>query len=278
MHIPDIDVPRGRVIAVEGLKMHYLDWGSPKMPTVVLLHGLGSNCHTWDHIACGLRRSFHVVAPDQRGHGDTPWTAEGYATRQFVGDLAGFADGLRMDRFSLVGHSMGGMNAIGYAARHPGRVERLVIVDIGPEIPEAVRHRRSQPMPAWFGSVQDVFAYMRSEDPLPADDLLMHRARFAVKQTLSGEWTWKADPALGHPALGFRPLSPDDMWHLLEAVPCPTLIVRGERSNLLAREVAERMQRVIPRCALVEIPDAGHRVPLDNPEGFEAAVREFLES
>ena len=271
------DEPQDLYTQVNGLRLHYLDWGGPGAQTLFLLHGQGSNCHAWDHFARGVRGSFHVLAPDQRGHGDTDWATDGHDSDSYVEDFARFVDGMGARKFVLLGHSMGGVNAMLYAARYPREVERLIVVDIGPEVGQAgVKRIRSQAGPEEFDSVEEVYRLMRAQDPAPPDDMLRYRARFAVKQLPGGKFTWKYDKALRTPGRAARRPDAAEMWEMLAGLGCPTLVVRGESSDLLSRETARRMAAVIPKATLVEVAGAGHRVPLDNAPGFEKAVREFL--
>src|ERR1700730_3750452 len=110
--------PRSDTLDVRGLRFHYVDWGGEGLPVGVFLHGFTGNARTWDHAAHSLRDRFRLLALDQRGHGDTEW-APVYGTRSMVDDLGAFADALALDRFSLVGASMGGINAYCYAGEHP---------------------------------------------------------------------------------------------------------------------------------------------------------------
>ncbi len=274
-----IQAPPAHSISVGGLTFRYLQWGPAGAPSLLLLHGLGSNAHAWDHFASRASARLNVIALDQRGHGDTGWATDGYRPDAFVQDFAGIVEGLGVQRFALVGHSMGGITAIGYAAAQLQNVERLVIVDIGPRIKQAGVNRIAQGQTRdEFDSIDDVFAEMRSQDPAPPDHMLRHRAQFAVKRLPSGRFGWKADPMLRDPHRGFATPPSGEIWQQLEAIQCPTLIVRGETSDLLEQDTAEEMAKVMRDARLVVVPRAGHRVPLDNFDGFCQAVEPFLSS
>jgi pimeloyl-ACP methyl ester carboxylesterase len=117
----------------EGLSLRYVEWGPASAPPVVMLHGLRSYAHTWEPVAQALLPHWRVIALDQRGRGGSDWDAQRrYHTASYVADLEALVDALGLARFVLVGHSMGGTNAIVYAARHPERVSGLVIEDMGP--------------------------------------------------------------------------------------------------------------------------------------------------
>ena len=121
-----------KTVTLNGLRFHYLDWGNPQAPPLVCLHGFTSHAHSWDTFAEAMRERYHVLALDQRGHGLTEWATDYHALRR-VEDLEAFRAALHLDQFALVGLSMGGRVAFQYTARHPARVERLVIVDIAPD-------------------------------------------------------------------------------------------------------------------------------------------------
>src|SRR5438067_3268189 len=123
-----------KTVTLNGLRFHYLDWGagSPDAQAMVCLHGFTSHAHSWDGLAQAMRGTYRVLALDQRGHGQTEWATDYHPARR-VEDMEAFVAALELDRFVLVGLSMGGRAAFQYAARHPETVERLVIVDIAPE-------------------------------------------------------------------------------------------------------------------------------------------------
>ena len=127
---------RNRRLAVRGLDLHVLEWGPPAGTGVLLLHGGAAHAHWFDAVATALGDGRHVAALDQRGHGESAWARPpAYATEDFAGDVVGVLDALGWESAVLIGHSMGGHNAIGCAAWHPGRVRALVIVDSRPAIP-----------------------------------------------------------------------------------------------------------------------------------------------
>src|ERR1044071_1910687 len=124
-----------RTVKVNGISLHYLDWGPTDAPPVVLLHGITGHARVWDHLAQRRAPARRVLALDQRGHGDSdPAPDDDYRVGTKANDVAAFAGSLRLGRFGLVGHSMGGGIAIKFAADHGAQLERLGIIDIGPDI------------------------------------------------------------------------------------------------------------------------------------------------
>ncbi|HZA21768.1 MAG TPA: alpha/beta hydrolase, partial [Dehalococcoidia bacterium] len=137
--------PKDKTVSVTGLKLHYLDWGTQGKPVMVLLHGLRGHAHSWDDVSAALYQDYHVLALDQRGRGDSDWAKDGdYSTRAYVSDLTGFCDALKLDSFILVGHSMGGRNSMSFAGRHSEKLEKLIIVDVGPTLGQAGSQRITQ--------------------------------------------------------------------------------------------------------------------------------------
>ncbi|MGZ6931307.1 MAG: alpha/beta fold hydrolase, partial [Acidimicrobiia bacterium] len=168
--------PDSHTVEVRGLRFHFVDWGRPDLPPVLFLHGFSGHCRTWDHAAASLGDVFRVVALDQRGHGDSDWAGL-YGSRPMVDDVAAFADAVGLARFSLVGASMGGVNAYCFAAEHPERVERLAVVDIGPEvdrrgIERIVQNARSEDV---FADAAGAYAKARAENPLADEPMLRNR-------------------------------------------------------------------------------------------------------
>ena len=108
---------------VNGLRLHYLDWGSPEKPAMILLHGIARHAHTFDHLAPHFARNFHVLAIDMRGHGDSDWDPEGdYLVEDHVKDLEDLVAQLRLQRITLIGNSTGGRVAQVFAGLHPNLV------------------------------------------------------------------------------------------------------------------------------------------------------------
>jgi len=274
-----------RTAKVNGITLHYLDWGLDRgpadAPPVVLLHGITGHARVWDHLAERLAPRHRVLVLDQRGHGDSdPAPDDDYRVGTMADDVAAFVGSLRLDRFALLGHSMGGRIAIKYAADHAARLERLVIVDIGPDINLAGLQRVRDMManaPERIESEEWAVEYIRRANPLQDVDMLRERVRHGLRRAPDGELTWKY-------AKGLRDMMREgrrdavDLWEPLPRIPCPTLIVRGAESDILSAEVAKQMAERLPDGRVVEIAGAGHTVPADRPEEFVRQIRAFLEA
>jgi pimeloyl-ACP methyl ester carboxylesterase len=218
-----------------------------------------------------------VAALDQRGHGESEWARPpAYATEDFVADVASVLDGLGWDAAAVVGHSMGGHNAMAFAAWHPGRVRALAVVDARPAIPAerlAQMRERGERPPRRHASVEAALAAFRLLPPetIAAPDLLAHLARESVTWR-DGAVSPRFDPAC------YAARKPVDAWPLLPRIQAPTLVVRGERSPILPRDMALRLRAEIARAQVVEIPEAYHHLVLDRPDAFAEALRAFLDA
>jgi esterase len=269
-----------RFVELNGLRFHYRDWGNETAQPLLCLHGFTGHARTWDTFARAMRDRRRVLALDQRGHGETGWAKE-YHNERRVEDIAAFAAALALDRFDLLGLSMGGRAAFMYAARNPARVERLVIVDTAPETDPTGSQRISQAVRAddLFDTPEDAVAAARAANPRPPDDVLRDRVLNNLLQRPDGKWTYRYDVALRNGS-GARVIpTPEEVartWESLRNITAPTLLIRGRESDVLTPALARRMVDTIPSCTLVEVPDSGHSVPGDNPGGFLAAVEAFL--
>lgn len=272
--------PTSKYITINDVHIRYLDWGSEGLPPLVCLHGHTGQARIWDEFAEVMRGSYHVYALDQRGHGESGYASDGYARDRFVEDLAAFVDALGLERFTLAGLSMGGWHSMLYTADHPERVERIVMVDIGPEPSETAKAGASgrPATPMEFPSLDDAFDWMRSSNPWAADERLMRDAKDKMKQTSDGNWTWKADPLLFNTPLPDMsdPSLISRYWSALETIPCPILEVRGADSPLVSDEILDRMKAAARDLTSIDIPDAGHVVTVDKPAEFVEATRGFL--
>ena len=272
--------PQGKTVTANGITLHYLDWGTPGKPPMVLLHGLRGHAHSWDDVSQAMCRDFRVLALDQRGRGDSEWAKDGdYTTNAYVADLDGFIRELGLESFILVGHSMGGRNSLAFAGRYPEKLQRLVIVDIGPDRdPRGIERIRREivELPEEFDSFEAVVEYMKGDGHRVAEAVLRRRLQYMTRALPNGKVGWRYDLAIREERRRGSGAPDGELWPVLGNITCPTLIVRGAESDLLSREVAQRMVETMPDAKLVEIPRAGHMVFEDNPDDFLEALQGFL--
>ena len=264
--------PIDRQFAVKGLKLHLLDWGGEGRTPLLLLHGFTGHAHAWDTLSIALQPHFHVYALDQRGHGDSD-PADIYNPAVAFDDITGVIDQLGLRSVILVGLSMGGRNAIYLAAKRPDVVQKLVTVDIGPEISaRAAAAPAGPPEPDTWESIEQAAQHLYRGNPFPGIHYYRWVASTSLKPRADGALVWK-----WHPSVKERRTQIEfDWWAALRSITCPALVLRGEHSTILDRDVAERMGKELPNGRFVEIPRAVHTLHEDNPDAVVAALKDFL--
>lgn len=275
--------PTSHHVVINGLNCHFLRWGDDRRPAVLMLHGLRSYAQTWDPVARALSGTHAVIAPDFRGRGDSAWDPDrDYFTNAYVGDMEKLVASLGLTRFGIIGHSMGGTVGYAFAARHPDQVEALVVEDIGPgsstDTAGADRILRElRDTPTSFDSLAAVRAYWRDTRPGITDDALRSRIAHTVRPDGDGRWEWKLDmQGIAAARRSGDPAGPVDLWACVEALRCPTLVLRGARSDFLPVSVCREMADRQPLLRWAEIPEAGHYAHDDNPAEFLRLVTGFL--
>jgi esterase len=279
--LPDLTLPESRHLLLDRMRFHYLDWGIKGLPPVVFLHGGGLNAHTWDIVCAALRRERHCVALDQRGHGESEWSPEmDYDIASHARDVGAFVDALKLERFVLVGMSLGGVNGLAWAGQNGGRLAGLVVVDVGPEIrTEGVRKIAAFTSEATpLDSVEQYVERALSFNPRRNRELLRRSLLHNLRRMPDGRYMWKYDQR-------HRGRAPDPeayarrrelLWSAVDGVTCPTLVVRGAQSDVFHDEDAERLAGRFRSGRWVKVEGAGHTVQGDNPAGLLVELRKFL--
>jgi pimeloyl-ACP methyl ester carboxylesterase len=257
--------------------LHYRRLGKPGRTPIVLVHGLSYFSWDWLEIAAALGAERECVALDQRGFGDSTWSPhKDYSVPAMAQDLANLLAHLGWPRAVLCGHSMGGRASAYLAAKQPRRVAALVLVDYSPDNAPAGSKRVAHSVagtPEAFATIEDAMRHFGA----PASG----RERFeAWLRPVPGGFAVKRDTHFRdqfRKALqtGERPKLGVDMWQVLGEVSCPTLVVRGTRSDLFAPEAAARMRSVKSYFTLAEV-EAPHDIPGENPQGLLAVLAPFL--
>jgi pimeloyl-ACP methyl ester carboxylesterase len=278
--LPDIVLPEERHIVLRRMRFHYLDWGTRGRPPMLFLHGGGLNSHTWDLVCASLRRERHCLALDQRGHGESEWSPEmDYGIESHIGDLDAFVDALGLEHFVLVGMSLGGVNALAWAGKHSQRLAGLVVIDTGPEIRfDGVRKIRAFTSDATpLVSVEEFIDRAMAFNPRRNRELLRRSLLHNLRQMPDGRFMWKYDQRhRGKIDPGAYEQRRQLLWSAVDAVACPTLVVRGGESDVFHDEDAERLAQRLPHGRWVRVEGAGHTVQGDNPADLLVALREFL--
>jgi pimeloyl-ACP methyl ester carboxylesterase len=274
------------------LRLHYVDWGNGEAPPLILLHGGRDHCRNWDWVAQDLRRDFHVIAPDLRGHGDSAYSPSGdYSMSAFVYDLAQLIHRQKLAPVAIVAHSLGGGIALRYAGIYPENVAKLVAIEgLGPS-PAMLAKRGERTvqerMRAWideeralagrqprrYASIDEALERMQAENRHLTPEQARYLTVHGVSQNEDGTFSWKFDNYVR----SFSPvdLTASEMGRLWENITCPTLLVYGRESWASNPQEDGRIGHFTnARVAVFE--GAGHWVHHDRLDAFLAETRAFL--
>jgi pimeloyl-ACP methyl ester carboxylesterase len=272
--------------------LHYLDWGNESAPLLILIHGSNDHARSWDWTARALKDRFHIVAVDLRGHGDSQWSPDGaYLVAYQVVDLADLVDSLKVERITIVAHSLGGTIASRYAALYPDRVQKLVLVDgFGPPPTSYAKWREygtvrrtrdwidqrlhgQRKAARRFATIGDAAARMLAANPHLSKAQADHLAAHGVRLHPDG-YGWKFDPRASQFTFEDFAVEITAFWSEVSA---PTLLCRGGDSWTDDPEVTGQAPHLRHRQS-VAIPNAGHWPHHDQFEAFIGTLRQFLES
>lgn len=264
---------RSRHTVLRQQRFHFTEWGDAGNPQVLLLHGGNQSSHSWDLVSLHLADRYHVFALDQRGHGDSEWSHDlDYSIDAMVADAAAFITDQRLDTPVVFGHSMGGRVALTLALAHPGIARSLVIVDVGPEITEEGA-RTIQNFVVHNVEFDDLEVFLDNVaryDPFRSREHIARTVKYNMVRRVDGKYVSKVD----HRRIPVR--NQDLTLDHVRAIACPVLLLRGEHSNILAADAAERFVTALPDADLQTIPACGHNVHSGNTAGFLEAVNPFL--
>ena len=269
-HVQPID----RNVTINGLRIHYLEWGSSGKQPLILLHGIARVAHTFDHLAPHFSQNHHVIAVDMRGHGDSAWDPQGaYLVEDYVRDIEGLVAQLQLRNIVLWGNSTGGRVAQVFAGSHPELVSAVIVEDVGPERPPAISNRRadrmSQEAKGW-ASVDELFAQVKTDYPRTSEPVLRCFVQHGSKQNAEGRIVWKRDPAILN---GFVPT---ELWAIVRKIKAPIIYILGGGSTIVPPETQEELRRALPQAGIVTMPGLGHYPSDEKPGDFLAIVERFL--
>lgn len=266
--------------------MRYVEWGDPHNPRVLLcVHGLTRSGRDFDRLARVLARDWRIVCPDVAGRGRSDWLRNPahYQISQYTADMVTLIARLDVPSVAWLGTSMGGLIGIGLAGMPDSPINRLILNDVGPhlELGGLLRIGAYVGQPTRFASVDEARDYIRSIAPGFAlrTEAEWHELTETSLRPSGDGFVLHYDPAI---AEVLRALTPEIvqtgeqmLWHFYDSIACPTLLLRGETSDLLSAESAAQMCSRGPRPRMVTVPGVGHA-----PMFFEAAqidiVRDFL--
>ena len=265
-----------RRLEANGIDLHYLDYGTADKPPMLCLHGGAVNAHWFDFIAGGFTADYHVRALDQRGHGDSAYAdPPDYRYERYASDVAEVARKLDLRDFVLVGHSMGGLVSLVYAATHPGRVKALVVIDstlrATPDRVASLHQIGNREGSNYASNAEFIERFkVRPEGTQAAPEIIRYLAERGGREGADGRWRHKFDRNVysKRELLEIPPL-----W---DRVKIPVLLVKAGLSNRITPEIIDDIKARAPQVDVVEVPRSEHHVTLDNPAGFVRVVQQFL--
>ena len=284
--------PTSRTYFSQRLRLHYVDWGNPERPPLILLHGGRDHCRNWDWTAAALRDRWHVIAPDLRGHGDSQWSQDGsYTMAGYIYDLAQLVHQQRLAPVSIVAHSLGGNIALRYAGLYPESVAKLVAIEgLGPSprwlraraettivdrMEEWVREQRGLAgrLPRRYASIEDAFRRMQEENPHLSAEQARHLTQHGVNQNEDGTYSWKFDNYVR--AWFPYDMRGKDIQLLWSRIACPTLLMYGKESRA-GDPNEDGRARHFQHATVAGIERAGHWLHHDRLDEFLRTVTGFL--
>ncbi len=281
--------PTSHYFYSQRLKLHYVDWGNPDKPLLVLVHGGRDHCRNWDWVALDLRRHYHIIAPDLRGHGDSDWAVgSGYSMIDYVLDLSQLMSAVAGKPATLIGHSLGGGIVLQYTGTHPDAVKRVVSIEgMGPPpgmIKDSPAYDR---MNSWIGqmqtlarrkareypSIEEALARMIEANPHLSREQARHLTIWGIQRNENGTYSWKFDNYV-HATSPYM-FNNRDAREIWGRITCPTLLIRGTES-WAGDWVKDGRIQAFKHAESVTIDKAGHWVHHDRLDEFLAVTHRFL--
>ena len=269
-------------VKVNGLRLHYFEWKGKGTRPLVLMHGLRDYAYYWQDCANRLLDEFHVFAPDQRGHGESEFAPGGYLVWALSSDLAGFVEKVGLERFDLVGLSLGSRVSMSYARENSLRLKHLALCDMGPQMARvgAVDLKKdmtskSDRPPSSF-SLEDARRFYQEQWPSLDDASIERLIQNSLVQGEDGMYSNRYDRRLADVTTKAAIPEINYLWESLTHVKCPALVARGEHSPILDDEISSRMVASLPDGQLYVFKDTGHSLPRLRPELFAELIRAFL--
>ena len=274
---------RGRIQFAGPRHMAYIEWGEPDAKVLVCVHGLTRCARDFDFLAPEMaRRGYRVICPDVAGRGDSGWLKDpmDYAVPTYTKDMLMLMAHLKLESVHWLGTSLGGLIGMAVAAMPESPVHRLVLNDVGPVLTVAALQRigtyvgKWPPLPTIEAAEQFVRAVSASFGP-HSDAEWRFLTEHVVRRNADGSLRMHYDPAIAVPFNAEMPTKDVELWKFYDEIRCPTLVLRGEQSDLLTRETVAQMVARGPRAKAVEIPGVGHAPTLIHADQI-AIVRDFL--
>jgi pimeloyl-ACP methyl ester carboxylesterase len=292
MATDDFAGPTSHIFVSQRLRMHYVDWGNPTAPPLLLVHGGRDHSRSWDWVARELRHDWHIIAPDLRGHGDSAWSPDGvYSIAAYVYDLAQLIHQQELAPVTIVSHSLGGMISLRYTGLYPETVRKLVAIEglsfasrgmiEKRALPVAQRWRKwieerramSGRLPRRYASIEEALTRMREENSYLSEDQARHLTIHGVSRNEDGTYSWKFDNYVrSAPPVDLSEAEVQVLWG---GITCPTLLCYGRDSWALnPEETGDAAYFQNARVAAFD--HAGHWLHHDRFDAFMSELRGFL--
>lgn len=288
----DTRLPRSRFFLSQSLRLHYLEWGDPQAPVLILQHGGFDHARSMDWVARDLARDWRIIAPDLRGHGDSAWSPDAdYTMAAFLLDFANLVAALGQDQVTICAHSLGAMVTTRYAGLYPDMVARFINIEglalstgrNAQRMVESLAARTrnwielhqaaTRRTPRRYPDEDAAFSRMRAKNPYLTDDQVRHLTHHALRANGDGTLSWKFDPRLHiWPVLDFPEAEVVAMW---EAITCPVLFCHGSNS-FMPNPAQDGRIRHFRDARLIDYEHASHWLHHDRFARFVADVRAFL--
>jgi pimeloyl-ACP methyl ester carboxylesterase len=284
--------PTSQFYFSQRLRLHYVEWGNPDAPPLLLIHGGRDHCRNWDWLAQKFRDRYHVIAVDLRGHGDSAWaTGSSYAIAEFVYDIAQLVQQKNLKPVTIIGHSMGGAISLLYTGSYPEAVAKLVVIEGVFWTPAHYEARDKKPiterMTRWienlrdlsgrnarkYASVEEATARMAAENKRLTAEQAAHLTIHGVNQNEDGTFSWKYDNYIRTQSPFNLPLR--DIRALWGNISCPTLLIKGAESEA-NDAAADGTLAFFKNAKAVTISGAGHWVHHDKLDEFATLLGTFL--
>jgi pimeloyl-ACP methyl ester carboxylesterase len=284
--------PTSRIFFSQRLRLHYVDWGNPAGPPLLLVHGGQDHCRNWDWLAERLRNDWHIIAPDLRGHGDSQWSPDGnYSMAGYLYDLAQLVHQQQLAPVTIIAHSLGGNIALRYAGIYPENVKKLVAIEgLGPSpkmLAERLKRRIAERMQRWideqrglagrmprrYASIEDAFKRMQEANQHLSPEQARHLTQQGVNQNEDGTYSWKFDNYVrAWPPYDMTQVEVEELW---SRITCPALLVYGKES-WASNPLEDGRIAHFKTAEVVSFDRAGHWVHHDRLDDFTTTVQRFL--
>jgi esterase len=272
-HEPTVRWLSGHTV-VRWSRFHFLEWGEPGAPTVLLLHGMNQSAHSWDLVSLSLAGRYHMFALDQRGHGDSEWSRDlDYSEQSRAADALAFLADRELTSAVVVGHSMGGRVALRMALERPEAVRGVVVVDAGPRLNDkgvqVIRNfvqRNTE-----FDDPGQFIDRVASNDQFRSREHISRTFKYNLILRVDGKYVSKVDHRQVEGTTGPRAAIDE-----IRTIKRPVLVIRGSASEVFDARAAAEFVAALPDGRLETVPDASHNVQSSNTVGFLAALRPFL--